>query len=73
MKIPTARECIKNVGMLTVKSGLTHLGRYVQLMGRVLVKPDRWRMFYKQYVTEMFQLGYITLSRFMTGMALSRR
>ena len=44
--------------MLTVKSGLTHLGKYVQLMGRVLTQPDRWRMFYKQYISEMFQLGY---------------
>ena len=44
--------------MLTVKSGLTHLGSYVQLMGRVLTQPDRWRMFYKQYISEMFQLGY---------------
>lgn len=34
------------------------MGRYVQLMGRVLTQPDRWRMFFKQYVTEMFQLGY---------------
>ena len=44
--------------VLTFKSGLTHLGRYVQLMSRVLTQPDRWRMFYKQYITEMFQLGY---------------
>ena len=27
-------------------------------MGRVLSQPDRWRMFLKQYVTEMYQLGY---------------
>ncbi len=44
--------------MLTLKNSLTHLGRYVQLMGRVVAQPDRMRMFYKQYVTEMFQLGY---------------
>lgn len=37
---------------------MTELGSYVQLMGRTLSLPDRWRMFYKQYVTEMFQLGY---------------
>lgn len=28
------------------------------LMERVLSRPDRWRMFAKQYVTEMYQLGY---------------
>lgn len=44
--------------MLSIKSGLTHLGRYVQLMGRVISQPDRWRMFMKQYLTEMYQLGY---------------
>ncbi|MCM1312938.1 MAG: ABC transporter permease [Bacteroides sp.] len=44
--------------MLTLKNSLTHLGHYVQLMGRVVAQPDRMRMFYKQYVTEMFQLGY---------------
>ena len=44
--------------MLSIQRGLTHLGRYVQLMDRVLSRPDRWRMFLKQYVTEMYQLGY---------------
>lgn len=43
--------------MLSLKSSLTHLGMYVQLMGRVFSQPDRWRMFLKQYVTEMYQLG----------------
>ena len=37
---------------------LAGIGRYVLLMGRVLTQPDRWRMFFRQYVTEMFQLGY---------------
>ena len=27
-------------------------------MGRVLTRPDRWRMFMKRYVDEMYQLGY---------------
>jgi len=44
--------------MLLIGKGLTQLGRYLQLMGRVFSQPDRWRMFMKQYVTEMFQLGY---------------
>ena len=44
--------------MLTLKKSLTEVGRYVQLMGRTLTQPDRWRMFYKEYVKEMFQLGY---------------
>ncbi len=44
--------------MLTLKKSLTEIGRYVQLMGRTLSRPDRMRMFYKEYVKEMYQLGY---------------
>ena len=44
--------------MLTLKKSLTETGRYFQLMGRTFSQPDRWRMFYKEYVKEMFQLGY---------------
>ena len=36
---------------------LTALGRYMMLMGRVFSRPERMRMFLKQYVTEMTQLG----------------
>ena len=41
---------------------LTALGRYMMLMGRVFSRPERMRMFLKQYVTEMTQLGikYVT-------------
>lgn len=28
------------------------------LIGKAISMPDRWKMFWKQYVTEMFQLGY---------------
>lgn len=33
------------------------LGSYLTLMGRSITVPDRWRMFLKQYVKEMSQLG----------------
>jgi phospholipid/cholesterol/gamma-HCH transport system permease protein len=33
------------------------LGRYVMLMWRALAIPDRWHMFWKQYVKEMASLG----------------
>jgi len=36
---------------------LTVLGRYVMLMGRTFSVPERMRMFFKQYVKEMAQLG----------------
>jgi len=44
--------------MITITSGITALGQYIQLMGRVCTRPDRMRMFFKQYLTEMYQLGY---------------
>ena len=36
---------------------LAAFGRYLQLMGRVLSIPERWRMFMRQYVREMGSLG----------------
>jgi phospholipid/cholesterol/gamma-HCH transport system permease protein len=36
---------------------LTTLGKYLILMGRTFSRPERLRMFLKQYVKEMMQLG----------------
>lgn len=36
---------------------LAALGRYIILMGRTFSRPERFRMFWKQYVKEMLQLG----------------
>ena len=36
---------------------LTSFGRYLMLMGRAFGRPDRFRMFLKQYVKEMSALG----------------
>ena len=36
---------------------LTTLGRFIILMGRTFSVPERFRMFWKQYVKEMAQLG----------------
>ncbi len=36
---------------------LTSLGKYLQLMGRTFSRPERMRMFFKQYIREMSQLG----------------
>ena len=43
--------------MMLIKNYLTTLGCYLQLMGRTFTKPDRFRMFMRQYVKEMAQLG----------------
>ena len=32
-------------------------GQYLMLMGRTFARPERFRMFWKQYVREMMQLG----------------
>jgi phospholipid/cholesterol/gamma-HCH transport system permease protein len=36
---------------------LRTLGRYLMLMNRVFSIPERWRMFFRQYVRELEQLG----------------
>lgn len=42
--------------MILVKSIHT-FGSYLQLMWKVLSWPERWRMFYRQYIKDMTQLG----------------
>ena len=36
---------------------ITTLGRYLMLMGRIFSKPERFRVYFKQYINEMTQLG----------------
>lgn len=36
---------------------LNNLGRYLLLMGRTFSRPERFRMFWKQYIKEMASLG----------------
>ena len=36
---------------------ISTLGKYQMLMGRVFSRPERFRMYFKQYVSEMAQLG----------------
>lgn len=36
---------------------LNTLGRYLMLMGRSFSRPERMRMFLKQYIKEMSSLG----------------
>ena len=40
-----------------LRKWLTTFGRYLILMGRTFSVPERMRMFWKQYVKEMSQLG----------------
>lgn len=32
---------------------LSTVGRYIMLMGRVFTRPERMRMFFRQYIDEM--------------------
>ncbi len=43
--------------MLNISKALTTFGRYLLLMGRTFSRPERFRMFFKQYIKEMSQLG----------------
>lgn len=42
---------------MLITKWLTTFGRYVMLMGRTFSRPERLRMYLKQYVKEMAQLG----------------
>jgi phospholipid/cholesterol/gamma-HCH transport system permease protein len=42
---------------MIIHSYLTTFGRYLLLMGRTFSIPERFRMFWKQYIKEMEQLG----------------
>ena len=33
------------------------VGKYLMLMGRTFSRPERFRVYFKQYVSEMVQLG----------------
>ncbi len=52
----TRNQRTRETYMLITK-GLAGFGRYLMLMGKVFSLPERWRMFMKQYVKEMAQLG----------------
>ena len=42
---------------MLILSYLEALGQYLMLMGRTFSRPERFRMFWKQYTKEMSQLG----------------
>ncbi len=42
---------------MLIQKWLTTFGQYLMLMGRTFSRPERMRMFFKQYVKEMAQLG----------------
>ena len=46
----------KRQGMI-IKKWLTAFGNYLVLMGRTFTRPERLRMFAKEYIKEMAQLG----------------
>ena len=50
------RNFKKKLNMLIIKY-LTTLGQYLMLMGRSFARPERMRMFFKQYIKEMSALG----------------
>lgn len=47
---------------------LNAFGRYLMLMGRTFSRPERMRMFLKQYIKEMVQLGVDSI-----GIVLDRK
>lgn len=57
---------------MLITKWLTTFGRYLMLMGRTFSRPERMRMFFKQYIKEMAQLdvdsiGIVLLISFFIG------
>lgn len=44
-----------------IKKFFSEIGRYILLMRRVFVKPDQWKMFFRQYPKELEKLGLQSL------------
>lgn len=49
-------ECYKNQKMILLDSIKT-FGSYLMIMGRVMSRPQRWRIFFRQTMHEVYQLG----------------
>ena len=44
-----------------MNKALHQVGEYVQLMGKCIAIPDRWSMFFKQLIKEIYKLGVDSL------------
>ena len=49
-------DCYKNPKMILLDSIKT-FGSYLMIMGRVMSRPQRWRIFFRQTMHEVYQLG----------------
>ena len=49
-------DCYKNQKMILLDSIKT-FGSYLMIMGRVMSRPQRWRIFFRQTMHEVYQLG----------------
>ena len=57
---------------------LRTVGRYIMLMGRTFSRPERMRMFFRQYIKEIEQLGVnsigiVLLISFFIGAVIKHR
>lgn len=55
--MPSQTNACCNKGYMFLHNHLTALGEYLMLMGRVFSRPERMRMFFRQYLKELQQLG----------------
>ena len=47
-----------------MNKALQRMGEYVILMGKSLSIPDRWSMFFKQLIKEIYKLGVDSLCNY---------
>ena len=48
---------------MIIQDSLKKFGDYVLLMRRVFTIPDRWREFFKRYISEIYKLGIDSILR----------
>ncbi len=40
-----------------ISKSLSHFGDYLMLLGRTFTKPDKWKVFLRNYIDEVYKLG----------------
>ena len=43
-------------------NNLAKFGQYIMLLGKVFTKPDKWKVFFKRYIDEVYKLGYDSIA-----------
>lgn len=45
-----------------ILDNLAKFGRYIMLLGKVFTKPDKWKVFFRRYIDEVYKLGFDSIA-----------